>query len=118
MLSAPENCTHSYYKYYVNVAADRLAGDFTRDDIVRCLQAEGIPCGSGMCCEIYNEKAIAQSEFAVAKPLPNAKQLGERSIMFMVHPTLSESDMEDIVAACEKVMRNVNSAVRPMSRAA
>lgn len=118
VLSAPENCTHSYYKYYVNVAADRLTGDFTRDDIVRCLQAEGIPCGSGMCCEIYNEKAIAQSEFAVTKPMPNAKQLGERSIMFMVHPTLGESDMEDIVAACEKVMRNVNSAVRPMSRAA
>ena len=118
VLTPPENYTHSYYKYYVNVSRESLAGEFTRDDIVTCLQAEGIPCGSGLCCEIYNEKAISDSEFALESPLPVAKDLGERAIMFMVHPTLDASDMDDIITACEKVMRSVNEAARPMRRAA
>ena len=118
VLTPPENYTHCYYKYYVNVEANRLWGEFSRDEIVRCLQKEGIPCGSGMCCEIYNEKAIADSEFAVESPLPAAKDLGERSIMFMVHPTLEASDMQEIITACEKVMRIVNETARPISRAA
>jgi dTDP-4-amino-4,6-dideoxygalactose transaminase len=33
-----------------------------------------------------------------------ARQLGETSLMFMVHPTLTEEDMRDTVAAVGKVM--------------
>jgi dTDP-4-amino-4,6-dideoxygalactose transaminase len=98
---------HSYYKYYVNVSRDALTDRWTRDDIVRALQAEGIPCGSGICCEIYREKAIESAGLAPADPLPVAADLDRRTIMFLVHPTLSEDDMRDIVAACRKVMRAV-----------
>lgn len=96
---------HSYYKYYVNVAHDVVTGEWTRDDIVRALQAEGIPCGSGICCEIYREQAIETAGFAPAEPLPVAADLDRRTIMFPVHPTLSADDMSDIIAACRKVMR-------------
>jgi dTDP-4-amino-4,6-dideoxygalactose transaminase len=34
-----------------------------------------------------------------------ARELGETSLMFMVHPTLSVDDMEDVVRAMDKVMR-------------
>jgi len=37
--------------------------------------------------------------------LPVAKELGETSLMFMVHPTLLVDDMEDVVRAVDKVMR-------------
>jgi len=36
--------------------------------------------------------------------LPVAKELGETSLMFLVHPTLSEDDMRKTVKAVEKVM--------------
>jgi hypothetical protein len=36
--------------------------------------------------------------------LPVAKELGETSLMFLVHPTLSEDDMNNMVKAVEKVM--------------
>ena len=80
---------------------------WSRDEIVRCIQAEGIPCGSGLCCEIYLEKAIQDAGFAPLQRLPNAWELGERAIMFMVHPTLSREEIEDTVAAIAKVMRVV-----------
>jgi dTDP-4-amino-4,6-dideoxygalactose transaminase len=69
------------------------------------LMAEGIPCGSGSCSEIYLEKAFDQGSLRPRERLPVAKQLGETSLMFMVHPTLSVDDMEDVVRAMDKVMR-------------
>jgi len=68
------------------------------------LMAEGIPCGSGSCSEIYLEKAFDQGALRPKERLPVAKQLGETSLMFMVHPTLSVDDMEDVVRAMDKVM--------------
>jgi dTDP-4-amino-4,6-dideoxygalactose transaminase len=34
-----------------------------------------------------------------------SRALGETSLCFMVHPTLSERDMQDTARAVEKVMR-------------
>ena len=68
------------------------------------LMAEGIPCGSGSCSEIYLEKAFDKGALRPKERLPVARQLGETSLMFMVHPTLSVNDMEDVVRAMDKVM--------------
>ena len=68
------------------------------------LMAEGIPCGSGSCSEIYLEKAFDEDGYRRRERLPVAKQLGETSLMFMVHPTLSVDDMEEVVRAMDKVM--------------
>ena len=38
------------------------------------------------------------------KRLPVARELSETAMMFLVHPTLSESDMRDMGKAIEKVM--------------
>jgi dTDP-4-amino-4,6-dideoxygalactose transaminase len=107
VLTPPSDAEHSYYKHYANVASEMLSDKWSRDEIVRCIQQEGIPCGSGLCCEIYLEKAIQNAGFAPAERLPNAQALGERCIMFMVHPTLSREEIEDTVAAVAKVMRAV-----------
>ena len=99
----PENVHHAYYKYYAFVRPERLRSNWSRDRILAALQAEGIPGWSGSCPEIYLEKAIARKGQAV---LPVARALGETSIMLPVHPTLSRADMEDIITAVCKVMRN------------
>ncbi|MBE0467595.1 MAG: DegT/DnrJ/EryC1/StrS aminotransferase family protein, partial [Candidatus Desulforudis sp.] len=62
-------------------------------------------CFVGSCSEIYLEKAFAQAGLGSAARLPVARELGETSLMFLVHPTLSEADMEDTARAVEKVLR-------------
>lgn len=103
----PADIGHAYYKYYVFVKPESLSDGWDRDRIMAAVNAEGIPCFSGSCSEIYLEKAFAGLRQAAR--LPVARELGETSLMFLVHPTLSEEDMHDTVRAVEKVLR---SAVR------
>jgi len=101
----PQEIEHAYYKYYVFVEPGALKSDWSRDRIMTALMAEGIPCGSGSCSEIYLEKAFEGNGLRPAERLPVARKLGETSLMFMVHPTLTADDMEDVVRAMDKVMR-------------
>ena len=96
---------HAYYKYYVFVEPEALKSGWSRDRIMTALMAEGIPCGSGSCSEIYLEKAFEGNGLRPAERLPVARELGETSLMFMVHPTLSVDDMNDVVRAMDKIMR-------------
>ena len=113
------NCQHSYYKFYAFIRPEQLQTGWTRDLIVKALQKEGIPCGSGVCCEIYQEKAFEAAGLQPAQRLPNAQQLAETSLMFMVHPTLSEPDMADTACAVAKVMRHATRrSLVPAVRAA
>ncbi len=100
----PQEIEHAYYKYYVFVEPAALKSDWSRDRIMTALLAAGIPCGSGSCSEIYLEKAFDQGALRPKERLPVAKKLGETSLMFMVHPTLTESDMVDTCKAVAKVM--------------
>jgi len=104
LTNPPQVIEHAYYKYYVFVDPEALKSDWSRNRIMVALMEEGIPCGSGSCSEIYLEKAFDQDAFRPRDRLPVAKQLGETSLMFMVHPTLSSDDMEDVVRAMDKVM--------------
>jgi dTDP-4-amino-4,6-dideoxygalactose transaminase len=95
---------HSYYKYYVFVRPEMLSPGWDRDRILNSVVAEGIPCFSGSCSEIYLEKA-----FDGIRPegrLPVARELGETSLMFLVHPTLSDVEIDDTIAAVNKVMEH------------
>ena len=91
--SPPVECYHSYYKYYGFLRSNHIRPAWTRDKIIKAVQAEGIPCGSGSCSEIYLEQAFDKS-LRPANRLPVARELGETSLMFLVHPTLSDADME------------------------
>ena len=99
----PSSIEHSYYKYYVFLRLERLRNNWSRQQIMDAINAEGIPCYSGSCSEIYLEKAFSDA----ARPrqrLPIAKQLGETALMFLVHPTLSDDDMHDTADAVAKVL--------------
>lgn len=88
----PAEVGHSYYKYYVFARPERLKKTWDRDRIVAETSARGVPCFSGSCSEIYLEKAFT-GEIRPKSRLPLAKELGETSLMFLVHPTLSEDDV-------------------------
>lgn len=100
----PDHIEHAYYKYYVFINPEKLKSGWNRERIIIAINAEGIPCFTGSCSEIYLEKAFAGTGMRPKKRLPVARELSETAIMFLVHPTLSENDMRDTVKAVEKVM--------------
>lgn len=98
----PSDVKHAYYKYYVFVRPEYLKAGWSRDRIMDAIVEEGIPCFSGSCSEIYLEKAF--DGLRPTERLPTARELGETSLMFLVHPTLGENDMLETCKAVEKVM--------------
>lgn len=100
----PEEIYHSYYKYYAFVRPEMLRDGWDRDRILAAIVAEGIPCFSGSCSEIYLERAFTDRGWQPAERLRTARDLGETSLMFLVHPTLAASDMEEVCRVVNKVM--------------
>ena len=99
-----DDVTHAYYKHYVFVEPAQLRDGWDRDRVMAALNAEGIPTYTGSCPEVYLEHAF-DARYRPEARLPAARELGETSLMFMVHPTLAASDMEDAAAAIRKVMK-------------
>jgi dTDP-4-amino-4,6-dideoxygalactose transaminase len=112
---SPRDIGHSYYKYYAFIRPEKLRKGWTRDRILTAIVAEGIPCFTGSCSEIYLEKAFAP-EIRPAERLKVAKELGETSLMFLVHPTLSETEMHDTCRAVAKVLGAAASSSRQPGR--
>jgi dTDP-4-amino-4,6-dideoxygalactose transaminase len=100
----PDFIEHAYYKYYAFVRPEQLRPGWTRDRIVAAINRQGVPCFTGSCSEIYLERAFPP-EWKPAHRLPVARELGETSLMFLVHPTLAEEDIDATCVAVEKVMR-------------
>lgn len=101
----PAHSEHACYKYYVFIRPELLRPGWKMERILEALNAEGIPCGVGSCSEIYLEKAFIDAGLAPREPLPVAQRLADSTLMFMLHPGLTEKDMHDTCAAVEKVMR-------------
>jgi len=114
----PEHVGHAYYKYYVFLRRECLRRGWSRDRIVRELQAEGIPCGSGSCSEVYLEKAFEDTSLRPPGRLPVARELGRNSLMFLVDPTRSEDDLWRTCRAVEGVLHQSTTAATPGTRRA
>ncbi|MFL6802338.1 MAG: DegT/DnrJ/EryC1/StrS family aminotransferase [Sphingomicrobium sp.] len=99
----PDRLTHAYYRLYAYFREDGLRSGWSRDRIVAELTELQIPAFHGGCSEVYLEKAFDSSGFRPAERLPVARELGETSLMFLTHPTLSESDLERIRSAIDSV---------------
>jgi hypothetical protein len=93
---------HCYYKYGVFVRPERLKEGWHRDRVIDAIHAEGVPCSIGSCGEIYLEQVF--EGFRPRQRLPFARGLAETSLMFLVHPMLTVSDIEDTCQAVSKVM--------------
>lgn len=100
----PPDCTHAWYRFYAFVEPHHLADGWSRNRIIKAIQAKGIPCYQGSCSEIYLEKAFGDAGLAPPVRLPVAKELGETSICMLVHPTLSADDMQRSCDALEAVL--------------
>jgi dTDP-4-amino-4,6-dideoxygalactose transaminase len=99
----PDEVGHSFYKYYAFVDPQALQSSWNRDRIMQSISAKGIPCFSGSCSEIYLEKAFSDDMRPQGR-LRIAKELGDTSLMFLVHPTLDEDHMFETTKAVRDVM--------------
>lgn len=104
------NSRHAYYKFYAYVRPENLAEGWSRDKIVNEITARGVPCYHGSCSEVYLERAFDGTPWRPEKSLPIARELGETSLMFLVHPTLGSADLERASDVIHEVMRSAQSA--------
>lgn len=96
----PDDIVHAAYKCYVFV--DGTAAQ--RDRIMQQIHERGVPCFSGSCSEVYREKAFDGTGWRPEKPLPVAHRLGDASLMFLVHPTLTQAEIDKTCAVLAEVM--------------
>jgi dTDP-4-amino-4,6-dideoxygalactose transaminase len=101
----PSDVRHAYYKYYAFVDEGALREGWSRDRIIEEICRENVPCFSGSCSEVYREKAFASGVFQFQDSLPVARSLGESSLMFLVHPTLGEAQMQETGRVVGDVLR-------------
>ena len=101
----PEYIEHAWYKCYIFVKPKGLKDAWSRDRIIKEINRIGIPCFSGSCPEVYLEKAFEKTNFRPKERLKVSKELGETSLMFLVHPTLSSEDISLTCKAISKVMK-------------
>lgn len=101
----PDYMEHACYKHYCFVEPSMLADSWTRDRIIEEIVARGVPCYQGSCSEVYLEKAFDGTGWRPSEPLPNARELGETSLMFLVHPTLTEDEIGKTCAVVKEVLK-------------
>lgn len=100
----PGDIVHAAYKCYVFVEPQQLAVGWDRDRILGEINARGVPCFYGSCSEVYLEKAFDDTGWSPAARLPVAKELGETSLMFLVHPTLTDAEIDKTCTVLAEVM--------------
>ena len=101
----PNYIHHAAYKCYVFVKSEELKDEWNRDKILNEINLLDVPCYTGACPEVYLEKAFDKSGLRPVERLVNAKKLGETSLMFLVHPTLTKNEINQTCDAIISVMK-------------
>ncbi|AZE54127.1 4-keto-6-deoxy-N-Acetyl-D-hexosaminyl-(Lipid carrier) aminotransferase [Pseudomonas synxantha] len=90
----PAGVRHAAYKCYVFIRPELLREEWSRDRILAEINSRGVPAFSGSCSEVYLEKAFDNTGWRPEVRLANAQLLGETSLMFLVHPTLTAAQID------------------------
>ena len=102
--SRNDGSRHAFYRLYAYVRPENLAPGWSRDRIVREIVEAGVPAYHGSCSEVYLEKAFDGTGWRPPAPLGVAHELGDTSMMFLVHPTLTQAEVDKTAATVSKVL--------------
>lgn len=100
----PSHVSHAWYKFYAFVRPEALRSGWTRDRIMTDITQKGVPAFVGSCSEVYLETAFTRMDNVTRERLPVARHLGETSLMFLVHPTLGQAQMQTAVEVIRDVV--------------
>lgn len=113
----PSHIEYAAYKCYVFVEPNRLAPGWNRDRILTEINARGVPCFAGSCSEIYLEGAFGPTSYhpgyRPTRRLPVARELGETSLMFLCHPTLTVEELNTTCNVLQAVMGEATQKPAP-----
>lgn len=100
----PAGFEHANYRLYAYVDPARLRAPWSRDHIAAECTRRGAPVFQGSCSEVYLEKAFDGTPWRPAQRLPNALRLGEDSLMFLTHPTITDAQIDDYCRIVDAVL--------------
>ena len=109
LVEVPDYIEHAQYKFYAFVKPEHLKEGWSRDRIIDELNARKVPTYQGSCSEVYLEKAFEGTPWRPKERLKNAIALGDTSLMFLVHPTLTT---EEIQFCCQHIAAVLSEATR------
>ena len=109
--SIPSHINHAFYKCYVFIKPSLLASPWNRDDIIKAITKQNVPCFSGSCSEVYLERAFDNTPYKPASAMTNAKQLGETSLMFLIHPSLTPDEIKQTCQAIDNIFSQINTSL-------
>jgi dTDP-4-amino-4,6-dideoxygalactose transaminase len=113
----PARTQHANYRCYVYVRPESLADGWSRDRVIEAITNLGVPCYQGSCSEVYLEKAFDGTGWRPQSRFPVAQNLGETSLMFLVHPTLTKREMEKTCKVVTDVLTDAaRSSLRPTAK--
>ena len=101
----PNNIIHGWYKFYCYLNLEALSSSWDRLRIIKEISSKGFPAFEGSCSEIYLEKSFLNRNLNPINRLPNAKLLGDISLMFLIHPTISEENMNSYAKTISEVLK-------------
>jgi dTDP-4-amino-4,6-dideoxygalactose transaminase len=111
---------HAHYRCAVFVDAE--SGASLRDHLLRAFHRCGLPAMSGPCGELYREQAfikrrltpadIGRASLDAEGRLPAARLLGETSLVFPVHHTISEGEMRSYTGLVRDCIRDAVDGFR------
>lgn len=99
---------HAFYRLYAYVRPEGLNDGWSRDRIVAEMVDQGVQVMHGTCSEVYLEKAFDETPFRPVERLPVARELGETSLMFLTHPTMSDAELDHAEAVIARIMRDAS----------
>jgi dTDP-4-amino-4,6-dideoxygalactose transaminase len=102
---------HPRHIYIIRFKLDLFRG-ITKDNIIKALNAEGIPVSAGYGFPLYKNPAFQRMRLRNFKKInnPKAEKACKESVWLMHHNLLgTKKDMDDIVSALEKITENRQS---------
>tara|TARA_B100000700_G_C15053850_1_gene861766 strand:- start:61 stop:1260 length:1200 start_codon:yes stop_codon:yes gene_type:complete len=109
LLSIPtpqSNLKHAWYKFYCYLNKNYLSDGWSREKILSEIIKLGYQAMSGSCSEVYLEECMLNSQLNCNKynRLNNARLIGETSLMFVIHPTITEKQMYNYADSIRQVL--------------
>ncbi|MBO6899858.1 MAG: DegT/DnrJ/EryC1/StrS aminotransferase family protein [Rhizobiaceae bacterium] len=101
----PNDVQHACYRFYAFIEPKRLAPEWTRDRVIAEINSRGVPCMHGSAPELYLERAFDYTGWRPERRLPVARELGETGMAFLVHPTITDEQVERACDVIDEVFK-------------
>jgi dTDP-4-amino-4,6-dideoxygalactose transaminase len=92
-------CLHAFYRLNLFINKNKIK----QIELINQLNKNKINCSVGSCPEIYREKIFKKLKLYPKQRLPNAKLLGESSIMFPIDPARSMAKVKTEINSIKKI---------------